>query len=314
MKPMLSPKEVAAAIGVSESSLKRWADDGRLRVSRTVGGHRRISLQEAVRFARQANLPVLKPEIFGLPELALARRSRGGKGDAVELLTDRLSSGQADEARAIILDLYLSGRSVGYICDEPIRRAMQSIGETWKHQANGIALEHRATDICIHSLNLLRHLIERPRSKPTDRADGGGDADPLPAAVGGAPSGDPYLLPSIMSACVFAEAGFHAINLGPDTPLQTLALSAETCRAHAVWLSCSVDEQPPSRGEFEALCSRVAEINGRVVLGGRALTPPMIDAPNLHVFATMSELSGFAKGLTTSHHGRDATETASNSG
>ena len=46
----LSPRQLAVAIGVSESSLKRWADDGRLAVERTAGGHRRIPLPEAVRW------------------------------------------------------------------------------------------------------------------------------------------------------------------------------------------------------------------------------------------------------------------------
>jgi MerR family transcriptional regulator, light-induced transcriptional regulator len=49
----LSPKALAAAIGVSESSLKRWADEGRLAAERTAGGHRRIAVAEAVRFVRR---------------------------------------------------------------------------------------------------------------------------------------------------------------------------------------------------------------------------------------------------------------------
>ncbi|HEX9106572.1 MAG TPA: MerR family DNA-binding transcriptional regulator, partial [Longimicrobiales bacterium] len=49
----LSPRELAEAVGVSESSLKRWADRGVLAVERTAGGHRRIPLGEAVRFIRR---------------------------------------------------------------------------------------------------------------------------------------------------------------------------------------------------------------------------------------------------------------------
>ncbi|MEM9791075.1 MAG: MerR family DNA-binding transcriptional regulator [Planctomycetota bacterium] len=67
MRNVLSPKEVALAIGVSESSLKRWADAGRIRVRRTAGGHRRIAIQEAIRFARYYGFPVVRPDILYLP-------------------------------------------------------------------------------------------------------------------------------------------------------------------------------------------------------------------------------------------------------
>ena len=69
MKQSLSPRELGQAIGVSESSLKRWADEGRIKFARTTGGHRRIVLTEAVRFIRQAGMPVLRPHLLGLADL-----------------------------------------------------------------------------------------------------------------------------------------------------------------------------------------------------------------------------------------------------
>ena len=83
MKNVLSPKELGSAIGVSESSLKRWADDGRLRVARTAGGHRRIELREAVRFIRASGFTVQRPELLGLAELD------GIERDAIDRLLDR---------------------------------------------------------------------------------------------------------------------------------------------------------------------------------------------------------------------------------
>ena len=71
---LLSPKDLADAIGVSESSLKRWTDAGRIRASRTDGGHRRIALEDAVRFIREAGVPVVRPELLGMPEMAAAQQ------------------------------------------------------------------------------------------------------------------------------------------------------------------------------------------------------------------------------------------------
>ncbi|MFW6336121.1 MAG: helix-turn-helix domain-containing protein [Phycisphaeraceae bacterium] len=298
MKSVLSPKELAAAVGVSESSLKRWADDGRINVHRTVGGHRRISLQEAVRFARAENLPVVRPEVLGLPEVSRIRDVNAeNRSDATALLCDALRSGRSEEARAIIVDLYLTGKSVAHICDEMIRRAMQEVGDIWKHSPEGIAIEHRATDICIQSLNVLRHLIESPIA--SDAAGAGASGAAPHQAIGGAPGGDPYLLPSLMVSCVLGDHGFQAINLGPNTPLQSLELAARqhdpSMVPRLVWLSCSAEDAIPSRRDLDKLIAALEEIGSELVIGGR-VAPAVPAADHVHRFTSMSELAGFLRG------------------
>ncbi len=44
MKPLVTPKQVGRALDVSESSLKRWCDNGEIATQYTAGGHRRIAL------------------------------------------------------------------------------------------------------------------------------------------------------------------------------------------------------------------------------------------------------------------------------
>ena len=85
----VTPRQLAEAIGVSESSLKRWSDAGKIEVSRTEGGHRRIAIGEAVRFIRASRAPVVRPDLLGLP-----RSSATG-----EALTELLVKG---ESRAVI--------------------------------------------------------------------------------------------------------------------------------------------------------------------------------------------------------------------
>ena len=65
-KPLLTPKELADAIGASESSLRRWVDSGQINMSRTAGGHRRIPLAEAIQFIRGIGATVVRPEMLGL--------------------------------------------------------------------------------------------------------------------------------------------------------------------------------------------------------------------------------------------------------
>ncbi|MEO6025381.1 MAG: helix-turn-helix domain-containing protein, partial [Candidatus Binatia bacterium] len=63
---VLSTRSLAHALGVSESSIKRWVDDGTIRSARTVGGHRRIPRVDAIRFVRATRASVVHPEILGL--------------------------------------------------------------------------------------------------------------------------------------------------------------------------------------------------------------------------------------------------------
>ena len=86
MTDVLSTRELAEAIGVSESSIKRWADDGVLHVARTAGGHRRIPLPEAIRFIRETGAVVVQPAILGLDDAASASEAGGG-GDGDRLYT-----------------------------------------------------------------------------------------------------------------------------------------------------------------------------------------------------------------------------------
>ena len=65
MKPLLSPKDLAQAIGVSESSIKRWVDNGEIQATKTAGGHRRIPISEAVRFLRETRSGLVNPEAIG---------------------------------------------------------------------------------------------------------------------------------------------------------------------------------------------------------------------------------------------------------
>ncbi|MCX5741316.1 MAG: helix-turn-helix domain-containing protein, partial [Proteobacteria bacterium] len=69
---LLSPRDLAEALGVSESSLKRWVDSGRITATRTDGGHRKIRLSEAVRFIRESGSPIVHPELLDMPEVAAA--------------------------------------------------------------------------------------------------------------------------------------------------------------------------------------------------------------------------------------------------
>jgi methanogenic corrinoid protein MtbC1 len=284
VKPLLSPRELAQAIGVSESSLKRWADDGLIHVSRTAGGHRRIPIAEAIRFIRDTHAVLVRPDILGLPELDLSAQTAPDESGSDRLL-GFLQDGRGSEARGLILSWYLSGRDLPELFDGPMRSAMERIGQRWTDDPDGIFIEHRASSLCMESMIQLQTIIETPH-------------DAL-RAVGGAPSGDTGALATLAAATVLTAEGFHAVNLGPQTPYETLARAAQLQDAALVWLSITHDIGPDElRTGVETLSRSLQNCNARLIVGGRAVDPLVAKGrPNVHVGRSMAELAAFAKGL-----------------
>lgn len=286
MKPLLSPRDLADAIGVSESSVKRWVDNGLIPATKTAGGHRRIPVSEAVRFLRSSQSALLKPEALGLTDVASLSGDARAAANEGELLFDYLRDGRADPARGLILSMYLDGKTVAQIVDGPIRFAMEELGMLWKHDDNGIFWEHRATEIAVSAVIRLRMLIP-PR------------AEDVPVAVGAAPAGDPYLLPSLCAAAVLESQGFNAVNLGPDTPFASLVGASQALRARLVWLSVS-GKQPMEvlKSELTSLASTLHASGVPLIVGGnRARDLALPEHPAIHVGNSMSELEAMVKGL-----------------
>jgi excisionase family DNA binding protein len=286
MKPLLSPKDLADAIGVSESSVKRWVDNGVVHATKTAGGHRRIPINEAVRYLRESQSALVNPESIGLHDVASLLDLDSPGGDEGEALYNHLREGHADPARGVLLSMFLNGKTVAQIVDGPLRHAMERLGDLWKTDECAIFWEHRATEIAISAISRLRMLIPpRPDSAPT--------------AVGGAPSGDPYILPTLCAAAVLESQGFNAVNLGGDTPVPSMLLAAQALRARLIWISVSVIAEPQRlQQQIDDLARELAEPAVPIIVGGgqaQSLTLP--DSTLCHLGSSMRELEAMVKGL-----------------
>lgn len=244
-------------------------------------------MSEAVRFLRETKTPLLHPDILGLQDVSALGGDLPIGEDRGDTLFDFLQGGKAEHARGLIQSLYLNGRSIAQIIDGPVQTAMARLGELWfgGQETVGVFKEHRATDIAIQALTRLRLLIPSREGSPV--------------AVGGAPSGDPYLLPSLAAAAVLESRGLNAVNLGPETPLESLQLAAESMDASLVWLSVtSIEDRKNLQGQLVELVERIGDKGLPLVIGGqKADQLGLPDVPHLHVGATMGELEALVKGL-----------------
>jgi len=254
---LVSPKQVARAIGVSESSLKRWCDQGRIKTVRTVGGHRKMPLGEVVRYARDNRLDFVSPDVLGLP--ATSAPSPGGTVDRVPRLVDALLAGNEPLARQVIADLYLSGHPISSICDELIAAAFHEIGNRWECRTADVYQERRACEICLRILIDFRRMQPQPDSKCL--------------AIGGTIEGDQYTLPSTMAELVLREAGFQAACVGTSIPIASLARAVKETKPRLFWLSVSyIDPSVEFVNEFTQLSEACSTSATALVVGGRALT------------------------------------------
>ena len=267
----ISPRDLANAIGMSESSLKRWADRGLLSVTRTAGGHRRIRVKDAIRFVRERKLIISTPGALGLPGAVSSGIESEPSGldqparldNSNKPFIQLLERGQGDLAEAYLVGRFLAGESIAGLGDQIIRPALEQLGHG-PHGAEEILMEHRATQVCMQAIEQMRAMscLEAPGFR----------------AVGGGAAGNSYMLPSQLVAALIEESGGRAVNLGANTPIRALRCEAFSDdqgrgRADLVWLSVSEplvnsDEQ----AALAALINDCTQARIHLMLGGRAVS------------------------------------------
>ncbi|MBM3995704.1 MAG: helix-turn-helix domain-containing protein [Planctomycetes bacterium] len=282
--PYLSTVEAASLLAVSVSTVKRWVDEGVLPANRTAGGHRKLLRAEVLALARQGDLPHGNLAVLG----GSSEKDRTEDLETIAVdLWKALRDGQRDEVRAIIRSSYVSGIAVEALADEIIAPAMTKLGHDWETSRIDVWQEHRGTQLCAAALYDLKEDLEARAEKNR------------PVAVGGAPEGDPYFLPSLLAQYVLLDAGWEAVNLGPNTPLASLAKAVKELRPRLLWLSVTYLENREAFIEGYKDLYRVAERQGvAVAAGGQALQESLRSAiPYTSYGDGLSHLAAFARTL-----------------
>jgi excisionase family DNA binding protein len=284
VKKLVTPKQVAQAINVSESSLKRWCDQGLLTAVRTAGGHRRLAVDDVIQFLRNSGQQLVRPELLGLP--SNTGRTAAMEERARDRLRDALIAGDEDQCRRIAFDLYLSGQSTCEICDQVLAPALHDIGALWECGEVSVYRERRA---CETELKLLHELQMAIRTPPTES----------PRAVGGTLESDPYRLPTSMVELVLRDQGWQATSLGTRLPAATIAEAVRDNEPNVLWLSVSsIESVPKFLEEYSHLLCATVETGAAIVVGGRALTAAIRQQMTYSAYCdTLRHLVSFATSL-----------------
>lgn len=280
MSETMSPKQVARALGVSESSLKRWCDQGLLVATKTSGGHRRLLLDSVLRFVKETGHALPHPELLDLPALV------GGGQRTLRRAQDEflaaLLTGDATGLGQILADLLVAGVSLSQAGDEVLSPAFQRIGEQWASGTTEVYCERRGVEACLRALYDLRRLLPIP-------------AEDAPLAIGATSASDPYSLPTTLVEMVLRQRGWNAQSLGSRLPFATLLRAIDDMRPRLCWLSVSfIDDEQQFLREYTEFF-RVARDKVPVVVGGNGLSEPLRRQMEYSAFCdSLRHLEGFA--------------------
>lgn len=275
-----STADIADALGVSVSTVKRWVDEGILRAYRTVGGHRRLRGEDVAAAVRSRLLPhrdltaletLMRPAPVSVVKQRLIRALQQGDGGRVRRLLRAARHG---------------GLSFAGMADDVIAPAMAEIGLAWKSGRIDVFEEHRATQLCQAGMYELKSTV--PFVAPGRR----------PLALGGGPEGDPYIVANVMAELVLLEGGWNVMNLGPNTPMTSFVTAIERFRPRLVWLSVThLVEFAAFRQGCGALSRAASRMRIGVIAGGQAITPERCARLPLTTGRTLAELQALAASL-----------------
>ena len=257
----ISSEEASNIIGVNVSTIKRWADRGKLDCVITAGGHRKFLMRHLTSFLNENSkyrsrlnvLPYESSEHRQLTQLVLKRHIP----ELREILFSKSIDGDREICQHIMNGLYLAGLRLDEIYDDILVPVLSSIGEKWTKGDLAIYEEHVATKVIQGCIHAMYSLLNKPK-KSLGLALCIGLKDEL------------HEIPLFITEQILLDRGFDVINLGPNTPLERIETLFNETKPDRLYVSSTVVKDPTSaEGDLIKLFALANSHNTLVFLGGR---------------------------------------------
>lgn len=267
---------------VSEATIKRWADAGHLQTQKTIGGHRRFTLAEVLRFesAQGLGAPSLETHAPLKTSETTATRTH-----AREQFFAAIVNGHEAEAAAILLKLHLERMPPVRILEEVVTPSLYRIGDLWHGDELSVADEHLATRTAIRAIETLRTSLR------ATVMDG-------PVAICCAVEDELHDVATLCVQVLLESAGWSVRNLGANTPFFALGEAIKRHRPRLVCISSTTNIALSRYAREYAQFQAVAHEHGaRIALGGAGFEDETIQqrfSADLHA-TTLKQLSELMK-------------------
>jgi len=278
MTDSLTTKAVAKLLRVSEATVKRWANSGLLQPDKTVGGHRRFSLNAVAHLRRELGI---SPGADA-PSRKTAQKKGSITLPATVQFAETLLRADEKEAGAMLVQAYLSGAPLTTLFDETITGAMHHVGELWFNGSITVADEHLATRVVFDALQILSAVMMPVQ--PNGRK-----------AICCGIEGDLHELPVQLARVTLESEGWEAQSLGPNTPVFALSEMVARQRPQLVCISArSIAHPDRATAEYVQLRKITGKLGVSVVIGGEGFRDPVFRERFPSEFYA-ADFAGFAK-------------------
>lgn len=234
---LMTSTSAAKHLGVAVSTLKRWADEGRVRCVRTPGGHRRFRIQDLPNFeVVDDKLAVSNP----LADLLLSDRGPHATRGALLELRDRSGSWAA------------AGPEIG--------AALAALGDMWINGRISVHEEHHASERLSRALSWCSDTISVATNAPQ-------------CLLVVPPSELHTLGLSLLEPCLL-ERGWRTRWVGKRTPTVEVVRCLRDRHPGAIAASASVVSEARQLADFvDAVQPVAAEVGAILLLGGSGPWP-----------------------------------------
>jgi len=273
-KTILSTVDVARLFDVTETTVKRWADDGTLHCHKTPGGHRKFPMRDVIEFAERSkcepvgvlSLPKDDDQGTAIQMAVIARDFR----TLVRIFVEKALSPDRTDLSVYFSYLYEHRFALWEICDNIVRPGMTEVGELLERGEIGINQEHRAS---YEVLDALARLQAGIFIKP----------DTGKAVVLACIAEELHEIGLRTASYIFEAEGWTTHYIGARTPPAAVVSAVEELRPGILALSMTTPvESQRSLDDLRRLTLTVHGMGVIILVGGAGVPQSVREFPSVH--------------------------------
>ncbi|MEM8947624.1 MAG: helix-turn-helix domain-containing protein [Planctomycetota bacterium] len=280
---LLSTRAAAKVLAISESTVRRWCDEGKLPSVRTAGGHRKIASADLITLMRETGQAPDKATLLS----AGAARPKRPLHETASVLAGYLCAGREQISVATIAAAWSEGHSIATIGDELVGPAMMEVGRRWEAGEINVATERRACHLAMQGLFEIERLLPIA-------------AESSPLALGGTPGTDHSQVGTKLVELLLRSIGWRTRQLGAGVPLRDIIETSRTAQPDLLWLSIvHMDDSDAFVEDYRHHVEPLLHQMTRITIGGRAVNLKIRRRIQFSFYGeTLAALQTYAEGLS----------------